>query len=127
MLKGLDRTDGVTACDTGVAFLNHLLRGCDLLRIYVCNDRLVDRNLRQLARGIGECRYNRPHRSWRVVDLEELTRGVRDRSEHHAAVVAQVRAIRPRIAVDRTIQRVDRVAVAVKRLWIATECAYLVT
>src|SRR6476659_2393665 len=54
-------------------------------------------------------------------------RGIRDRIEHHAAVVAQVRAIRPCIAVDRTIQRIDRVAVAVKRLRIATECAYLIT
>ena len=54
-------------------------------------------------------------------------RGVPDRIEHHAAVVAQVRAIRPCIAVDRTIQGVDRVTVVVKRLWIATECVYLIT
>jgi len=90
MLKGLDCADEVTACDTGVAFLNSLLCICDLPLIYVCGDRLVDRNLRQLARGIGKCRDNRRYRSWRVVDLKQLTRGVRDRSEHHAAVVAQV-------------------------------------
>jgi hypothetical protein len=110
MLKGLDRADEVTARDTGVAFLNSLLRVCDLPLIHVCDDRLVDRNLRQFARGIGKCRDNRRHRSWRIVDLEQLTRGVRDRSEHHAAVVAQMRTIRPCIAVDRTIQGVDRVA-----------------
>ena len=115
MLEGLDRADKVATCDTGVPLLHHLLRGCDLLRIYVCNDGLVDRDLRQLTRRVGECRHNRCHRSWRVVDLEQLTCSVRDRSEHHAAVVAQVRTIRPCIAVDRTIQRVDRVTVVAKR------------
>ena len=48
MLKGLDRTHKVAARGTGVAFLNHLLRGCDLLGIYVCYDGLIDRDLRQL-------------------------------------------------------------------------------
>ena len=66
MLKGLDRADEVAARDIGVAFLNLLLRSCDLPLIYICNDRLVDRNLRQ------------------------LTRRDRDRGEHHVAVVAQV-------------------------------------
>ena len=103
MLKGIYRPDEVAACDTGVVLLNLLLRVCDLSRIYVFDDRLVERDLRQLPRAIGECRDNRCHRSWRVVDLEQLTRGVRDRSEHHAAVVAQVRTIRPCIAVDGTI------------------------
>ena len=56
MLKGLDRADEVAARDTGVALLNHLLRGCDPLWIYVCNDRLVDCDLRQLSRGIGRSR-----------------------------------------------------------------------
>lgn len=51
MLKGLDSADEVAARDTGVAFLHLLLRICDPLRIYVCNDRLVDRDLRQLTRG----------------------------------------------------------------------------
>jgi hypothetical protein len=59
VLKGLDRADEVAARDTGVALLNQLLRGFDLLRIYVRNDRLVDRDLRQLTRGISECRDNR--------------------------------------------------------------------
>jgi hypothetical protein len=88
--KGLDRADEVAARYTGVALLNHLLRGCDPLRIYVCNDRLVDCDLRQLTRRICECRDNRRQFSRRIVDLEQLTRGVRDRSEHHTAVVAQM-------------------------------------
>ena len=54
MLKRLDGADEIAARDPGIAFLHLLLRICDLLRIYVCNDRLVDRDLRQLTRGIGE-------------------------------------------------------------------------
>ena len=79
MLKGLDRADEVAARDTGVAFLNLLLRGCDLPRIYGCDDRLVDRDLRQLARGIGECRDDRRHRRCKVFDSEQLTRCGRGR------------------------------------------------
>ena len=63
MLEGLYRADKVAACDTSVAFLNYLLRVCDLPRIDVCEPRLVDRNLRQFARSIGKCRVNRRHRS----------------------------------------------------------------
>src|SRR5262249_3140788 len=56
------------------------------------------------------------HRT-RVVDLEQLTGGVRDQCEHQAAVVPQVRTIRPSIAADRTIQCVDRISEM--RFWIA--------
>jgi len=109
VLKGEDCAGEVAARDTGIALLNQLLCGCDLLRVNVCKHRLVNRDLRQLTRVIGERRDNRYHRR-RVVDLEQLTHGGRDQCEHHAAVVAQVGTIRPRIAVDRTIQRVDRIS-----------------
>lgn len=61
VLKGLDRVDKVAARDTGIALMDHLLRGCDLLWIYIRNDCLVDHDLRQLTRGIGECRDNCSH------------------------------------------------------------------
>jgi hypothetical protein len=52
VFKGLDRADEIAARDTGVAFLNVLLRGCNLLRIYICNDGLIDGDLRQFERAI---------------------------------------------------------------------------
>jgi len=89
MLKRQNRTGEIAISNAGVAFLNQLLCGCDLLRIYIRNNRLVDGDLRQLTRGISECRDNRRYRR-RIVDLEQLTDGGYDRSEHHAAVIAQV-------------------------------------
>jgi hypothetical protein len=46
VFKGLDGADEIAARDTGVAFLNVLLRGCNLVRIYICNDGLIDGDLR---------------------------------------------------------------------------------
>jgi hypothetical protein len=49
-LKRHDRANEIADCDAGVALLNQLLCGRNLLRIYIRHHRLVDGDLRQLKR-----------------------------------------------------------------------------